>query len=117
LKSHILGYRYDYGMDVMKWRQDLLHMYNLLIDLDPEAMKDSDFAHHVITVMPTEGDWRHVAAELNTYMNKADLEKKPLSSQYVMNTIREEHFHLNRFNDKETASIFTARAEAVEQSQ
>jgi hypothetical protein len=116
LKSHILGYRYDYAMDVMKWREDLLNMYNTLIDLDPETLSDTDFARHVITIMPTEGDWRHVAAELSSYMNKSDASKKPLSSQYVMNMIREEHFRLNRFSEKETASIFTARIDAIGQS-
>lgn len=96
LKADILRFHFDYGMDIMKWRAKLQDMYAQLVGLDHEALSDDEFARHLVTVIPTEGEYRFLASELHSYMTSADLRKMKMSSKYVLGKIKDEHFRLNR---------------------
>lgn len=101
LKNFISQHRFDHGMDIMAWRAKMRESYSQLMDLDPEAMKDEEFACHIISILPTEGQWHFLAEVLTRYQQDCDKDGKRPSSLKVMEKIREEHFRQNKYAESE----------------
>src|ERR1700742_2849042 len=75
MKGNILGYRYEAGMSVKKWADNMQEMNIKLMDMDPDLMPDNEFARHVVDLMPHDGPWSYVSRELagDVHTGKSDL--------------------------------------------
>jgi hypothetical protein len=113
LKSNIMSYRYEPGMKVTNWRDDLEAMYAHLCTLDPTAMRDSEFAHMIVTLMPHEGAWQYVWNELNAKFEVAGERGQYVPSKFVIDKIREVEYRLQSKDPQAQDVMMTAKADLV----
>ena len=110
LKQTILTYLPAPGYDTVKWRDDMLCMFNELTDADPTAMTDHEFARHLVTMMRKDGEWQYTSSQLADEMTKAELARKPLSSSYVLDRLKAED-ERQQNPESSTSVLMTARTE------
>jgi hypothetical protein len=113
LKGNIMSYRYEPGMQVSKWRDDLEAMYAHLCTLDPSAMRDSEFARMIVTLMPHEGSWQYVWNELNAKFETAGEQGRYVPSKFVINKIREVEYRLRSKDPQAQDIMMTAKADLI----
>jgi hypothetical protein len=113
LKGQLMQYRYEPGMNMRKWTDDMRRMQHDLLVMDPTALSDEEFARHLITLMPNDEDYRYLASELHNLMIRAETKKEKLTSAMVLEKLRTEEFRLSQLHDSTTspAGVLTARAD------
>lgn len=90
IKQDIMCYRCMPGYDVGKWRADMLTMFAEIKRLEANLMPDSEFARHLVVLMPKDGDWRYISSQLFTEYTEGEAKMKPISSTYILEKIQGE---------------------------
>jgi hypothetical protein len=76
--------------DVEKWLVWMIAKKQALHDVDPSSMTDTEFARHLITLMPQTGKWTYLSNELSRAMTKDMLDGQKLTSMAVINAMRDQ---------------------------
>ena len=105
---NILGYKFLDGYRMASWRDDMQCMYQELRDIDDKALPDDEFAHHLVTMMPTNDCWRYLHSELSSKVHGAA--PGLLRSSEILEKLRDEDEGIRALND-EPSVLMTARAE------
>lgn len=112
LKTDLIGYVYEPGMDVIKWKDNILAMYHSLLSMDPTAISDDEFARQIITLMPIDGPWQFVSSQLHNLMITSRRDRKPLESREILAKIVNEHWRINRRDERtKIGGVMSARVE------
>ena len=62
LCKQILTYACEDDMNVYEWILDMRCMYDRLVDVEPSAMSDEDFASMLLDLLPSTNMWRNFLA-------------------------------------------------------
>jgi hypothetical protein len=92
LKQELMGTRCasHSSSDVERWLVWMIGKRQSLLDADPNAMSDVEFAQHIITLMPLTGKWTYLGNELSRAMIKGTLDNQKLTSSGVIVSIRDQ---------------------------
>ena len=71
LKTNILGYKFLNGYRMTSWQDDMQRMYQELHNINDKALSNNEFAHHLVTMMPTNDHWRYLHSELSSKVRGA----------------------------------------------
>jgi hypothetical protein len=107
LRKRILTYVCEPEMNVNEWILDMRRLYDRLVDVDPYAMSDEDFARTLLDLLPSTTTWR------NFLSGRRDiLSRKGTKSKLVIEAIRTEYFAIHKDDQEVLGEIYSARATA-----
>ena len=116
LRTDLQGYRCSTTMNVTEWLDDMQRIYNSLIDMEPDAMSDRDFALTTINNLPqTGGNWNSFTKGLRERINQYDNclpNPRPIRSVEFISAINHEFILSNKDSPEVSDQIFSARANA-----
>lgn len=96
LRRKIISYVCDEGMNINDWIMNMRRLYDDLVDVDPNAMKDEDFGRTLLDLLPlTSSTWRNFLSG-----QREDLTKPGTRSRVIIEAIKTEYY----INHKDHAS-------------
>ena len=110
LNSDIHALRCSATSDVAEWLKEIQRLFHSLIDLDPDALSDREFALIVIANLPQTPEWRFFSAGLRQRVNAYNNERprRPIVSKEFIAAIHEEVYFSSKPVDDSTPQIFNA---------
>ncbi|KAE9398523.1 hypothetical protein BT96DRAFT_793453, partial [Gymnopus androsaceus JB14] len=97
INQQIIGNACPAGGNPVSWLQSMVQLYNRLRDTDPNMMPDDQFAKHLITLMSPDIDWHYCHDNLRNRLKISEAAGKPLSSNFVIQTLKDEEVQLQLY--------------------
>jgi hypothetical protein len=100
-------------MDVGEWLTKIKHRYNLLLDMDPTALLDRDFAHTIVNNLPQRSpEWRAYAKGFRQCFSqyKHMRPPQPITSREVIDDIHKELYFSTQDNPNTDTHVFAANS-------